>query len=73
MIYGILKDIKEGEFRVICTPLEVSAIIGAGHTVLVEKDAGNTRDSPMRRTQKSARKLWILPQRCGQAVTSSLR
>ena len=40
MIFGVLKDIKEGENRVICTPVEVASIVAAGHTVLVEKDAG---------------------------------
>lgn len=40
MIFGVLKDIKEGEYRVIATPLEVASIIGSGHEVLVEKDAG---------------------------------
>ena len=24
MIFGVLKDIKEGEYRVICTPMEVA-------------------------------------------------
>ena len=33
MVFGVLKDIKEGEYRVICTPLEVAAIVGAGHSV----------------------------------------
>lgn len=40
MIFGILKDIKEGENRVICTPIEVASIIAAGHTVYAEKDCG---------------------------------
>lgn len=40
MIFGILKDIKEGEYRVICTPLEVSSIVAAGHDVLAEHDCG---------------------------------
>ena len=39
MIFGVLKDIKEGENRVICTPVEVASIVAAGHTVLVETDA----------------------------------
>ncbi len=30
MIYGILKDVKEGEFRVISTPPEVKSIVAAG-------------------------------------------
>lgn len=40
MIFGVLKDIKVGEYRVIATPLEVGTIISDGHTVLVQKDAG---------------------------------
>lgn len=40
MVFGVLKDIKIGENRVICTPVEVASIVNAGHTVLVQKDAG---------------------------------
>ena len=40
MVFGILKDIKEGENRVICTPVEVASIRAAGHTVLVQSGAG---------------------------------
>ena len=40
MIFGVLKDIKEGEYRVICTPIEVASIIGSGHSVLAQKDCG---------------------------------
>lgn len=40
MIFGVLKDIKVGENRVICTPMEVAAIAGSGHKVLAQKDCG---------------------------------
>lgn len=40
MIFGLLKDIKAGEYRVICTPMEVASIISSGHTVLAQKDCG---------------------------------
>ena len=40
MIFGVLKDIKEGENRVICTPMEVASIVAAGHKVLVQEGAG---------------------------------
>lgn len=40
MIFGVLKDIKVGENRVIATPVEVASIIADGHSVLVQKDAG---------------------------------
>ncbi len=40
MIYGILKDIKEGEFRVISTPNEVKSIVAAGHEVWAQRGCG---------------------------------
>ena len=40
MVFGVLKEIKEGEFRVICTPVEIASIVAAGHKALVQKDAG---------------------------------
>lgn len=40
MIFGVLKDIKVGENRVICTPVEVASIAAAGHTVLTQKGCG---------------------------------
>ncbi|AUO10514.1 alanine dehydrogenase [Priestia megaterium] len=40
MVFGVLRDKKVGEYRVIMTPLEVAAIKDDGHTVLVQKDAG---------------------------------
>lgn len=40
MIFGILKDIKEGEHRVICTPMEVESIVAAGHQVWAQHDCG---------------------------------
>ncbi len=41
MIFGILKDIKIGENRVIVTPNEVLTIIGDGHKVLAQKNCGD--------------------------------
>ena len=40
MIIGIPKEIKNNEFRVSATPSGVHAYVGAGHQVLVEKNAG---------------------------------
>lgn len=40
MVFGILKEIKEGEYRVICTPVEVKSIVAAGHKVLAQHDCG---------------------------------
>ena len=40
MKFGLLKDIKVGEYRTIITPAEVDAIVGDGHEVYVQKGAG---------------------------------
>lgn len=40
MIIGIPKEIKNNEYRVSMTPGGVEALVGAGHTVLVETGAG---------------------------------
>ena len=40
MIVGIPKEIKNNEFRVSVTPAGAHALVAAGHTVYVEKDAG---------------------------------
>jgi alanine dehydrogenase len=40
MIIGVPKELKDGETRVALTPELVSVLIRAGHTVLVEKNAG---------------------------------
>ena len=46
MIFGILRDIKEGEHRVICTPMEVRSIVAAGHTVWAQHDCGKLAGFP---------------------------
>ncbi len=40
MKFGILKDTKDGEFRVISTPAEVRSIVAAGHEVWAQCDCG---------------------------------
>lgn len=40
MIVGVVKEIKNNEFRVGMTPDDAKAYVSAGHTVLVEKGAG---------------------------------
>lgn len=40
MIFGLLKDIKQGENRTLCTPCEIASIVAAGHRVLVQRGAG---------------------------------
>ena len=46
MTFGILKEIKEGEYRVICTPAEVASIVAAGHTVYAQHDCGKAAGFP---------------------------
>lgn len=41
MKFGILKDIKNGEFRVIATPTEVGVLTGDGNEVYVCSGAGH--------------------------------
>ena len=40
MIIGVPKEIKNNENRVAITPAGVMSFVQAGHTVLIEKDAG---------------------------------
>ena len=40
MIFGLLKDIKNGEYRTIATPGEIATIVADGHKALVQKSAG---------------------------------
>ena len=43
MKFGVLKDIKNGEYRVIATPAEVGILVADGNEVLVCSGAGFTR------------------------------
>lgn len=40
MIVGILKEIKNNEYRVSVVPVGVETLVQAGHRVMIEKDAG---------------------------------
>ncbi len=40
MVFGLLKDIKNGEYRVIATPSEIASIVADGHRALVQRGAG---------------------------------
>ena len=46
MIIGLPKEIKDKESRVGLTPAGVKTLHDAGHTVLVEKDAGEGSGIP---------------------------
>ena len=40
MIIGVPKEVKDNEYRVSMTPAGVHQLVEAGHTVLVESQAG---------------------------------
>lgn len=40
MVFGLLKDIKNGEYHTIATPVEITTIVNDGHTALVQRGAG---------------------------------
>lgn len=46
MTFGVLKDIKKGEYRVICTPLEVKSIVNSGHKVYAQHNCGKMAGFP---------------------------
>ncbi len=40
MLVAVVKELKQGEGRVACTPENVRKLTAAGHKVIVEKNAG---------------------------------
>ncbi len=40
MVFGLLKDIKVGEYRTLATPSEIEAIVEHGHEAIVQSKAG---------------------------------
>lgn len=57
MIYGILKDMKEGEFRVVSTPSEVRTIIAQGHEVWAQHDCGKAAGFPDERYAEAGARI----------------
>ena len=57
MIYGILKDIKEGEYRVISTPAEVKSIVASGHEVWAEHNCGKMAGFPDEKYAEAGAKI----------------
>ena len=57
MIYGILKDVKEGEFRVISTPAEVKSIVAQGHEVWAQQDCGKAAGFPDEKYAEAGAKI----------------
>ncbi len=69
MIIGVPKEIKDNEARVAVTPAGVKALSEAGHTVLVETQAGALPASTMRTTRMPARRLSARPATRGARPT----
>ena len=57
MVFGILKDIKEGEYRVICTPIEVKSIVASGHEVWAQHDCGKAAGFPDEKYAEAGAKI----------------
>ena len=57
MVFGILKDIKEGEYRVICTPMEVKSIVASGHEVWAQHDCGKAAGFPDEKYAEAGAKI----------------
>ena len=57
MIYGILKDTKKGEHRVISTPAEVKSITASGYEVWAQKDCGKKAGFPNEQYAKAGAKI----------------
>lgn len=57
MVYGILKDIKEGENRVISTPAEVKSIVASGHEVWAQHDCGKAAGFPDEKYEEAGAKI----------------
>ena len=58
MKFGVLKDIKVGEYRVIATPAEVSMIASDGHEVYVQRGAGEAMRLMRQKVQS-----WLIQRR----------
>ena len=61
MTFGILKEIKEGEFRVISTPSEVKSIVASGHEVWAQHDCGKAAGFPDEKRAEKVDKATLHP------------
>ena len=68
MKFGVLKDIKNGEYRVVATPAEVSLIAGDGHEVYVASKAGYAAGFDDKEYAAAVRQSWQLTKKSGQSV-----
>ena len=61
MKIGCVKEIKDQEYRVGLTPSCVQAYVQAGHTVALERGAGEGAGFPMRPMSRRALRYWTRP------------
>lgn len=61
MTFGLLKDIKPGEYRTIATPTEISVLTGDGHRALVQRGAGAGAGFPDQAYAKAGAELVDTP------------
>ena len=73
MIIGVPSEIKTDEWRVALTPAGVRELTSAGHTVLVERGAGNGSAMPDADFVRTGAKIVATPTRCGGRPISSAR
>lgn len=62
MIFGLLKEVKIGEYRVTATPSEIATIVSDGHEVLVESDAGLKAGFTNKEYEKAGAEIVGLPE-----------
>ena len=62
MIIGITKEIKANENRVSCTPEGVKEFVKRGHTVFVEKGAGDGSGFPDKEYESQGAKILKTPE-----------
>ena len=66
MKIGLPKEIKDNEYRVGLTPAGVQALADDGHTVYVQKTAGEGSGFKDEQYVKAGGKLWIRRTRSGR-------
>jgi alanine dehydrogenase len=65
MVIGVPKEIKPDEYRVAMTPSGVEVLTQHGHTVLIERGAGDGTGIPDCEYEAAGRMWWTTPRRCG--------
>ncbi len=69
MIIGVPSEVKTDEWRVALTPAGVRELTSAGHTVCVQKGAGDGSAMPDADFARTGAKISTPPRRCGRRPT----